>query len=55
VVVGIALSFIPPGDTANKFAFEMKLIGGTVAAVALGLGLYIRGVRQKAREMRAAS
>ena len=55
VVVGIALSFIPPGDTANKFVFEMKLVGGTVAAVALGLGLYIRGARQKAREMRRAT
>ncbi len=55
VVVGIALSFIPPGDTANKLVFEMKLVGGTVAAVAIGLGLYIRGARQKARETRGAS
>ena len=40
---------IPPGDSSNKLGFELKLIGGTVASVALGLILYFRGVRSKAR------
>ncbi len=47
---GIVLSFIPPGETENKFVFSVKLISGTVIAVALGLILYYRGVRAKARE-----
>jgi glutamate:GABA antiporter len=47
---GIALSFVPPGESANKYVFSVKLIGGTVIAVSLGLILYYRGVRAKARE-----
>ncbi|HTC92125.1 MAG TPA: APC family permease [Terriglobales bacterium] len=48
VAGGIYLSLIPPGETSNKLLFEVKLIGGTVAAIALGLVLYFRGARQKA-------
>jgi hypothetical protein len=48
VLVGIVLSFIPPGDTSSKFLFETKLLAGTVLSVLLGLGLYYRGARQKA-------
>jgi amino acid transporter len=47
---GIVLSFVPPGESANKFVFSLKLTCGTVIAVALGLVLYFRGVRAKARE-----
>lgn len=50
---GIALSFIPPAESANKFLFVAKLIIGTVASVLLGLALYYRGVRAKARDARA--
>jgi amino acid transporter len=42
IVLGIALSFIPPGEVTNKFAFEAQLIGGTAGSVAIGLGLYFR-------------
>jgi glutamate:GABA antiporter len=49
VAGGIILSLIPPGDSSNKFLFELKLIGGTVISVALGLILYYRGVRSKRR------
>jgi amino acid transporter len=49
VLGGIALSFIPPGDSSNKFLFELKLISGTVIAVAIGLILYYRGLRSKQR------
>jgi amino acid transporter len=49
VLAGIVLSLIPPGDSSNKVGFELKLIGGTVASVALGLILYYRGVRDKSR------
>jgi amino acid transporter len=48
VAGGIYLSLIPPGETSNKLLFEVKLIGGTLAAIALGLILYFRGARQKA-------
>jgi amino acid transporter len=47
---GIALSFVPPGESANKFMFSFKLIGGTFGAIALGLILYYRGAREKSRE-----
>lgn len=43
VLIGIIVSLVPPGDSADKFGFEMKLVGGTVVAIALGLTLYYRG------------
>jgi amino acid transporter len=54
VVLGsIVLSLIPPGDEPNKLVFEMKLVGGTVASILLGLWLYWRGAREKAKESAA--
>jgi glutamate:GABA antiporter len=47
VLLGIILSLIPPGDTQNKFSFEVELIGATVFAILIGLALYYRGARQK--------
>ena len=51
-LLGIALSFIPPGEATSKFSFLAKVIGGTVGTVLVGLALYWRGARQKARELR---
>jgi amino acid transporter len=50
VLGGIVLSFIPPAEAANKWLFEGKLVGGTLGAFLLGLVLYLRGARAKARE-----
>jgi len=50
VWIGILVSLVPPGDSADKLGFELKLVGGTVAAIVLGLTLYWRGARAKARE-----
>ena len=50
VLIGILVSLVPPGDSADKLGFELKLVGGTVAAIVLGLTLYWRGARAKARE-----
>jgi glutamate:GABA antiporter len=47
VILGIALSFVPPGGATNNFWFEGKIIGGTAGAVLLGLILYFRGARSK--------
>jgi amino acid transporter len=47
VLGGIILSVIPPGETENKFLFELTLVGCTVVAIAFGLVLYFRGARQK--------
>src|SRR5262249_13521088 len=47
VAAGLYLSLLPPAETANKVVFEAKLIGGTFGAIALGLIVYFRGVRQK--------
>jgi len=49
VGVGIVLSFVPPGDTSNKFLFEAKLVAGTVLSVLLGLILYYRGSRLRSQ------
>ena len=51
VLLGIVVSLVPPGDSSDKFGFEMKLVGGTAAAIVLGFTLYWRGARSKAREM----
>jgi glutamate:GABA antiporter len=43
VLLGIFVSLVPPGDSTNKLGFEMKLIGGTVISILIGLALYWRG------------
>jgi len=50
VLIGILVSLVPPGDSADKLGFELKLVGGTVASVLLGLTLYWRGARTKKAE-----
>jgi glutamate:GABA antiporter len=47
VLVGIFVSLVPPGETVNKWSFELRLVGGTVASILLGLALYWRGARSK--------
>ena len=49
VIAGIFFSLIPPGEETNKVLFEVKVLGGTVATIAVGLVLYYRGARQRAR------
>jgi glutamate:GABA antiporter len=49
VLIGIFVSLVPPGDSVNKLGFEVKLIGGTVGTILIGLILYFRGARSKAR------
>ncbi|MBZ5521697.1 MAG: APC family permease [Acidobacteriia bacterium] len=44
----IILAMIPPGGVSS-LAFEGKLIGATLAAMAIGLALYWRGARSKTR------
>jgi len=47
VLLGIFVSLVPPGDTVNKWSFELRLVGGTLASIFLGLILYWRGARSK--------
>jgi glutamate:GABA antiporter len=54
VLIGIIVSLVPPGDSSDKLGFELKLVGGTAAALALGLSLYWRGARAKKREASAS-
>ena len=49
-LAGILLSLIPPGDSSSKIQFEVKLVGATGFSVLLGVVLYLRGAREKARE-----
>ena len=50
VLIGIFVSLVPPGDTANKWSFELRLVGGTAISILLGLVLYWRGARLKKDE-----
>lgn len=54
VLGGILLSLVPPGETTSKLVFELKLVGGTAAAIVLGLALYWRGAQAKAKEATVA-
>ena len=47
VLLGIAVSLIPPGDSSSKLSFESKLVGGTLVSILIGLVLYWRGARAK--------
>lgn len=53
-LLSIVVSVVPPGDTTNRLLFLVKVIGWTVGALALGLFLYYRGLRAKARERAVA-
>ena len=50
VLLGIIVSLIPPGDSSDKLGFELKLVGGTLVSILLGLFLYWRGARAKHAE-----
>jgi amino acid transporter len=52
-LLSIIVSVLPPGDSANRALFLVKVVGSTLGAMALGLTLYYRGVRVKRRETRA--
>jgi amino acid transporter len=52
--VAIVLSFFPPGESSNRLLFSVKLVSGTVGSIAIGLILYYRGVRAKARDAQQA-
>jgi len=48
------LAVIPPGDAESKVAFEAKIIGATVVSIGIGLLLYWRGARARAKTEAAA-
>ena len=45
-LLSMALSMVPPGETANKSIFELKLLGSTILAILIGLVLYWRSKRK---------
>jgi amino acid transporter len=49
-VMAIGLSFVPSSTETNKGLFEVKLIGGTIGFIGIGLVLYYRGWSAKRRE-----
>jgi amino acid transporter len=46
-LLSIIVSVFPPGDSSNRLLFVVKVLGTTLAAVALGLILYFRGASSK--------
>jgi amino acid transporter len=53
VLLGIAVSLVPPGESANKLGFELQLLVGTAVSILIGLLLYWRGARAKNAETRS--
>jgi len=51
-LLSIAVSVFPPGDSANRGLFVIKVVGCTVASIALGLVLYLRGARARSSAAR---
>jgi glutamate:GABA antiporter len=49
-LLSIVVSLFPPGDSSNRALFLFKVVGWTLAAMALGLILYYRGAQVKKRE-----
>lgn len=47
VLIGIFVSLVPPGESTNKWSFELRLVGGCFVSIFLGLILYWRGARSK--------
>jgi amino acid transporter len=43
----MVLALIPTQDVSNKLWFEVRVIGGTVVSILIGLVLYKRGARRK--------
>ena len=50
VLLGIFVSLIPPGDSASKLGFELKLVLGTAVSILIGLALYWRGAKKRRGE-----
>jgi len=49
-LLSIVISLYPPGDSADRRAFLIKVVGWTSGSLALGLILYFRGARSKKRQ-----
>jgi amino acid transporter len=47
VLIGIAVSLVPPGESQSKLGFELQLLVGTAVSILIGLALYWRGARSK--------
>jgi glutamate:GABA antiporter len=48
--LSIGFSLYPPGDSANRVSFLVKVVSWVGGSLALGLFLYFRGVREKQAE-----
>jgi len=51
VLLGIFVSLVPPGDSSNKWLFEVKVLVETLISIFIGLVLYWRGARAKQAEL----
>jgi hypothetical protein len=40
------VSLVPPGDSASKLGFELKLVIGAMVSILIGLALYWRGATE---------
>jgi amino acid transporter len=52
-LISIVVSLLPPGDSSDRRLFQIKVVGWTVGAMALGLVLYYRGALAKKKEAAA--
>jgi len=54
-LISIAVSLYPPGESADRRSFLIKVVGWTVGSLVLGLVLYFRGVHAKKKQPGTAS
>ena len=47
VLIGILVSFVPPGEAESRIQFQISLILVTAVSVLIGLALYWRGARTR--------
>jgi len=47
VAAAMGLSLIPPGEAGSKVLFIVKVLGGSLVAILIGLTLYLRGKQEK--------
>jgi amino acid transporter len=51
--LSIMLSIIPPENVENRLIFELKVVGGTLAFLTVGLIFFFRGKRKKSEKVNA--
>jgi len=53
MLLGVVIAMVPPVNSANRGLFALKVVGGSVFMIAIGLLFYFRGRRRGAQTVTA--